>query len=585
MEDLLELLKSTKLADRKKAIDELQSWNEQLEMEDTLTLLEHAGQIWPISNEEWDDPSYALVKATCVFIHEDMISTFEKNLFKYSYQAINFVLSGLIIHHSDAAKQLYKKIFSQLYFQAFFIPSYDERNLIFEKKERTVTAIEVLIENNITLHPWYEGYYHFLVAMGLEQKYITSAEVPLDKEFIFEELQSLLDRYLEYHHDYKRTYVYEAWKTSYYQLRFYLKNYLTLYSTFCSDEELLNLQTILKWKDNIIKLDYIEILWKRNLTNDVINQTVQEILVSNEGTHSAYKILQTYKPELLPTDSTFQTYFVKESADFLFYNNSQEIEKFPTEVEIMGSFHETDVMYGEDLTYYVLRFKSTELALADKSWMRMMLGAYYTSNIPTPWQPTELEDGFTDFLPWSSKPFEEHVEDFRAHLAEKHGTAEKDEVFYQSRPTFNRRNNTIALLTFIAFFALIWVNDWFIIGLLLPPIWLLLKYLHAKRLEKNILVQIRGYYLDYFCFNDDTYLTMNQISKIHYEKRTIAKRERFLYLPLKTWHYIIYDHGDQEIYTIPASYLIEEYFIPILKSRSAHLSQPFVLTWEVDEGE
>jgi len=147
MEDLLNLLKSPKLADRKRAIDELQSWNEQLTMTDTIILLEEAGQIWPISNEEWDDPSFALVKAACVFINEDMISTLEKNIFKYSYQAINFVLSGLIIHHSYTAKLLYKKIFRQLYFQAPFIPSYDERNLIFEQKERTVTAIEILIEN------------------------------------------------------------------------------------------------------------------------------------------------------------------------------------------------------------------------------------------------------------------------------------------------------------------------------------------------------------------------------------------------------------------------------------------------------
>ena len=421
--------------------------------------------------------------------------------------------------------------------------------------------------------------------MGLEQKYITSTDVPLDKEFITEKLQSLLDQYLEYHQDYKRTYVYEAWKTPYYELRFYLKNYLTLYSTLCSDEELLNFQTILKWKDNIIKLDYIEILWKRNLNNEVINQTVQEILVSNEGTHTAYKILQTYKPELLPKDSTFQTYFVKEAADFLFYRSSDGIDKFPTEVEIMGSFQENDMLYGDDLTYYVLRFKSTYPSLADKGWMRMLLGAYYTSNIPTPWHPTELEDGFTDFLPWGSKTYEEHVVDFRAHLAEKHGTGEKDEVFYQSRPTFNRRNNTIALLTFIAFFALIWVNDWFIIGLLLTPIWLLFKYLHQKRLEKNILVQIRGYFFDYFCFNEGTYITLNEIAKIHYEKRTVAKRERFLYLPLKTWHYIIYDHGGQEIYTIPGSYLLEAYFIPILQTRTAHLSQQPVLTWKVDEGE
>lgn len=584
MDDLLNLLNSPKLADRKKAIEELSSWNEQLEMEDAITLLEEAGKIRPISNEEWDDPSLFLVRAACVFIHEDMIATIEKNLFNYSYKAINFALSVLIILGTEEAKQLYKKIFRQLCFQARMVPLNKELYVIFEQKERTLTAIEVLIENEIFLHPWYEEYYHYLVAAGLEFKYITSTDVPLNQEFIRDVLQSYMDQYLEYHQEYTRAFVYEAWKRPYYDLRFFLKIYLSLYGSFCSDEELLNLQAILKWKDPEIKLYYIEILWKRNIHHDDSIQTVQDILISNDGTHQAFNLLQTYKPELLPKDPSFQTYFVKEAADFLFYNSNQGIEKFPTEVEIMGSFQEKDVLYGDDVTYYVLRFKSTDPAMAQEGWMRMLMGAYYTCNIPTPWHPIELEDGFTDFLPWSSKTYDKHVEDFRAHIAEKHGTGEKDEVFYQSRPSFNRVNNTMALLAFIGFFALIWVNDWFLFGLLLPPIWLVLKYLHAKKLEKNILVQIRGYALDYFCFNGGTYIPVHEISKIHFEKRTIAKRERFLYLPLKTWHYIIYDHGGQEIYTIPDRYLKEEYFIPILKSRMAHLSQPAEITWEEKVG-
>ncbi|MGX6444044.1 hypothetical protein ACWM35_12585 [Neobacillus sp. K501] len=583
MEDLLNLLNSPSLADRKKAIDALQGWNEQLVMEDAIALLEEAGKIWPLSNEEWDDPSLALVRAACVFIHEDMVGALEKNMFRFSYNAINFALSVLVILGTEEAKQLYKNTFRELYFQAPMIPLNKELYVIFEQKERTLTAMEVLIENELFLHPWYDAYYHYLAAVAVEKKYITSTEVPLNQEFIRDQLQQFMDQYLEYHPEYTRAFVYEAWKSPYYDLRFFLKIYLSLYNSFSSEEELLNLQTILKWKDPEIKLYYIELLWKRNIHHDDSIQTVQDILISNDGTHQAYHLLETYKPELLPKDPSFQSYFVKEEAENLFYNSSG-IEKFPTEVEIMGSFQEKDVIYEGDLTYYVLRFRSTDPSFAQKGWMRMLIGAYYTLNLPRPWHPHELDDGNTDFLPWNSKSYEEHVVDFRAHLAEKHGTGEKEEVFYQSRPSYKRVNNTIALLAFIGFFALIWVNDWFLFGLLIPPIWLLLKYLHDKRLEKNVLVQIRGYSLDYFCFNEGTYIPLNEISKIHYEKRKIAKRERFLSLPIKTGHYIIYDHGGQEIYIIPDKYLIEEYFIPILKSRMNHLSQPAVITWEEKEG-
>ena len=134
MQDVLNLLKSTKLTDRRRAIEELMDWDVQLDLVDVITLLEEAGNVLPISDEEWDDPSNALVRAACVFIHEEMIPVFEKNILKYSYQAINFVCSILMISHSERALTLYKKTFGQLYHQVPLIPLYEERQLILEQK-------------------------------------------------------------------------------------------------------------------------------------------------------------------------------------------------------------------------------------------------------------------------------------------------------------------------------------------------------------------------------------------------------------------------------------------------------------------
>ena len=582
MQDVLNLLKSTKLTDRSRAIEELMDWNVQLNLEDAIDLLEEAGSILPISNEEWDDPSNALVRAACVFIHEEMIPIFEKNVFKYSYQAINFVCSLLIISSSDRAVTLYKKIFQKLYFQVPLIPLDQELQIILEEKERTITAIKVLVENKITLHPWYEPYFHYLVATALKQDYLESEEVPLDKDFIRGELQSLFDRYQEYHADYKRKYVYEVWKKSYLELRFYLGIYLPIYSASCSVDELWSLKNILNFNDNHMKLQYIEILWKRKFNHELLDQEVLKILVSDEGTHRAYRILEDYKPELIPKDLNLQTTFVKEAAENLILNSSVGNGQFPTEVEVMGDIQITDALYGDHLTYYIVRYKPADTNVSDNSWMRMLMGAYYTSEIPTPWHPYELDDSYTDFILWESKSYEEHADDFHEYLAEKQSKYKKDEVFYQSTPSYNRHNNTMALLLFAFSFGLIWVSDWFILALPLPFIWLFMKYLHFKRLEKNILIQIRGYFFDYFYFNNDTCIELRDISKIHYEKRTVAGKERFLKLPFKTWHYILYDYGDNEIYAIPANYLLEAYFIPILQSRTSHLSQQPVLSWEVE---
>ncbi|MEL4028960.1 hypothetical protein NST89_10410 [Caldifermentibacillus hisashii] len=97
MQVILDQLEEENLGIRKKAIEALKKWEYQLELEDACLLLEKAAEIKPLCEDEWDNPSYALVTAACIFIHEDMVPVIEKNILRYSLRAAIKVLSFLLV--------------------------------------------------------------------------------------------------------------------------------------------------------------------------------------------------------------------------------------------------------------------------------------------------------------------------------------------------------------------------------------------------------------------------------------------------------------------------------------------------------
>lgn len=413
--------------------------------------------------------------------------------------------------------------------------------------------------------------------MGIEKQYFKAEHYPLNKEYIHNELEELFAIYLEKHEIYTQELAYEVWKDSYLKIRYNLRFLLTLYFSFCTDKEAYALQNILKWKDNQIRLIYIELMWKRGLEIGI--KEIEEILKSTDGSQEAFIIINENKPELLPRDPVFQNYFVTEAARFIFYNHEDGIEKFPSEVEIMGSFEWKEYEFDENLMYYVVRFKSADHVFKSKGWMRMLIGAYHTGSIPTSYNLVGLDDHYTDFETWDNKTFNEHVTDFQNFLREKH-QKNIDEIFYDYIPIFDKKNNTIALISFISSFFLVLVSDWFIIPVILAPIWLLLKYFQAKKIKKNVRTRIRGYYLDYFWFNEGEYIDLQSIAEVKFEKKVLAKQDRFLFLPLKKWHFVFYDYGQEVIFSIPRHYIEAEYFFPIFKSRIAHFVNKPKITFE-----
>jgi hypothetical protein len=578
MEDILTLLRKNDLSERRKALELLWNWDNALDLDDTLEVLRLAGLIKPISDEEWDNPSDALVTAACMFIQNEMIPVIENNIINYSYSAANKVLSYVLLLQTEESVSLYKKIIGNYIFQSRLVPEYEEMKLIADEKDCLLIAMETLVENEANFHPWYIEYYHYLVAHGFQKHYLKPEEVLLDKEYIENQLAFVIQMYEEYHSDYRYNFVYEAWKNRYLHMRFFLKNYMTLYSIFCSDEQLEGYRFILDWKDNTLRLHYIEILWQRQL--DVEFSVIDQILKSDDGPIEAYTLLRTYKPELIPTDITYQEYYVREAAAFHFFSHSG-IYKFPDGLEVMGSFEVVD-FYEDRLTYYMLRYKSSDPMYTGNGWMRMLAGAYMTQSLPTGYQVADLWDIHTDYVSWDDKDLSGHEEDFRKWLAEKHDMVAEEEVFYNYFPKFDRKANTVALLFAFVFLVSIWISEWFVLGLMAIPIWWLLKFFHGKRIEKNVFVQLRGYYMDFYCFDEGTCVTLNQIHRIELEKRTLARENRYLFLPMKTWHFVFYGEDELELYCIPRNYLEEEFFFPILKQRSAHLVQPPALKWEQD---
>jgi len=578
MDELLQLLESEVEWERRKAMNALLDWNVQLDIKDTYKLLEKAAQLRPVYDEDWDDPSYCLVSAACVFISDDMLPVIEKHILNYSVRAINKVLSLCVLLNSEPAKDLYNKIFQQYYTKIAFIPEYNDRAMIVDSKEAIIFAIEQLIENNAHTHEWYKPYYHYLLAAGIQSGYFTHSDFPLSKEYVASRLQGLFDKYLEVHSVYEEKLVYNVWKDSYFNLRFEIRIFLTLFNDITKDEEFLELKNILKWKDNVIRLIYIELLWKRGI--NLGEDTILEILYSHEGSVQAYNILDRYKPDLIPNDTSFHNPYLSEIAETTFYNHPEAVEKLPDEVEIMGSFEEVDPYFDEKLTYYVVRIRSEDPAFKGQGWMRLLIGAYYSHELPRFYQPQTLMITYTDLVPWDQKSLDEHIQDFRE-IVNSNNDSLKNDVSYQSAPVYSKKNNTIAFI--IGFYSLILTGffEWFAIGVLAAPIWLIFKYFHSKKLEKNILIQLKGFNFEYFYFDESTYVNLAYVSKISLEKMTVAKPERFLFLPIKKWHYVFYDMDGEILYAIPKQYFYEEdYFFIILKNIVKNLTHKPELEWE-----
>ncbi|MDQ0271693.1 hypothetical protein [Cytobacillus purgationiresistens] len=585
LNEILGLMKSNDLDDRREAIKQCIDWTGEIDVEDCLTLFAEAAKVTPLSREEWDDPSKALVMAAGTFLLDEMIPVIEKHIFQYSYEAIHISMSYLLIKNTEDSLAAYKRLFKQLYSQIQIIPVYRESK-IFENKDSMLTALEALIENEVVFHEWYIEYYHYLLAYCVAYEYIKVSDQNVDKDFVSGQLAVLIEDYKEYDEVFTREYDLEAWKNTYSKMRFFLRGYLIIKNSYCTDEEILSYDFILKWKDPYIKLTYLIMLWIRKLDADP--QIAIDILKGNYGTGYAYGVLQEYKKEALPTDLSIQDYFVIEAADFTFFNHEEGVGKFPDETEVMGSFKRKDYRFGDNYTYYIVRFRSSYPAFAGKGWMRMMIGPYHTGSLPTPHTISDQDANYTDFMPWESQSLDKHKEDFNNVLKESFDTPQHEErIFGSYVPSFNRKHHTIAILLFVlSILSIVLIdNDWIALSLFIAPIWLLLTYVHAKVLERNVFVQLREHSLEYCHFGDHTHVQLPHIESVHFEKIRPLVKDRFCLLPINQWHFVFYDNEGDIIYQIPRNYIKEEYFFGHFKDLISYYHHPPVIRWEANEDE
>lgn len=93
LNEILKLFSSKDLSIREEAINRCFKWDEEIELEDSFTLFAEAARIFPISNEDWDDPSLALTNVAGVYINEEMVPVIERHIYHYSYRGILLSMS------------------------------------------------------------------------------------------------------------------------------------------------------------------------------------------------------------------------------------------------------------------------------------------------------------------------------------------------------------------------------------------------------------------------------------------------------------------------------------------------------------
>lgn len=580
LNEILKLFSSKDLSIREEAINRCFKWDGEIELEDSFTLFAEAARIFPISNEDWDDPSLALTNVAGVYINEEMVPVIERHIYHYSYRGILLSMSYLLIINTDESLEAYKRIFKKLHLQLNILPVYYE-NKILENKESMLTALNAIIENNVIHHNWYYKYYHYLLSHCVSNDYIKSGEQFADNEFVTSELDRLIEEYMQYDEVYTREYVYEAWRNTYLHKRISLRGYLSIKASYCSDAELLSYDYIFNWKDPYIKLTYLILLWKRKL--DASPQVALDIMRGNEATDYAYNIVNYNKTETLVKDLEYQKYFVIEHADFTFYHHEDGIGKFPDETEVMDSFIRKNSTYDEDFIYYIVRFRSSYPTFASNGWMRMLIGPFHPSLLPTPNRIDEYDANFTDFMPWDSQPIENHIEDFKELLKESYDTEQDEEAIYGLyTPRFNRKHITTAIILFVlSILSTVFINnDWAALGLFTGPVWLLVNFIYAKILERNVFVQLREHSLEYNHFGDYTYTKLLDIESVDLEKIRPLLKDRFLFLPYKKWHFVFYNYDGNIVYQIPRNYIKEEFFFANFSESIKFYNHPPSLKWE-----
>lgn len=574
---IVKKLSSTDLYNRAKGIDQLRkSLQKDVYLDSLIYLLEAAGQTFPNSLEDWDDGSYHLVGFCSEYPHSDLVKPIERNFEQYSERAKLQALYLLITIKSDLARDAYIRL----------IEKYSDRfelgidvAYIFEETDWAPKLVKKLIPllNNDRLN---SSIFHMLLLCqrsGIDLS-LTSSEKNLIREQIKQNYRIKRDSYLSYDNDYSLQFVYQAWKESYAIIRSEMGIYLQLMQYFFDDEIQGFLLEALQFKDAYLKVDAVISLLERGY--HVSRETIESCAFNIEACVWFYTRLgESSKEHFYKLNEDIQHSFVKNRL-FHYLVEHDEFGIVPDEIEVIKR-NDTTNYYGQEVTYYLARFKSHRDDWSEKGWMAAYVGAFLTDQIPSP----KMFDGtITSFTSWNHLTEDEHIH--QLDQLNKKNNAELDtEVILESKPSWHYGTFVIGVITAIRTWTSFSNNDP-IYFLLLALLWSLFVFkLYATiKLRKDSKVILSSRQLTFIKANESKTIELHKIYRMTMELRKWGKNEgKMAAYQRKVKYIVFYDKDENEILSIPSTFINATQLIAEIRMLTDHLvEQPIIDVYEKD---
>ncbi|WP_088067013.1 hypothetical protein [Gottfriedia luciferensis] len=565
------------LYQRAKGVDQLrQALHSSATIDSLIYLLEEAGKNFPRSMEDWDDGSYHLVGFCSEFQHVDLINPIEKNFDQYSERAKTQALYLLISLKSELARDAYFRIIKKNIDQIGFGINVQ---FIFEETEWTPFLVKNLLPY-IEKEQTAVSIFH-MILLCLRNSIslpFTNEEKDFIKEILKQYYKQRRESYLNYDRDYNLKYVYQAWKESYIMVRAEMGIYLQLMQFYFDDSIYRYLEEALQFNDPYLKVDAVISLMEQGVQ---IDQEMLDYCAHNiESSVWFYtKLSEVSKKDVYPITEEHQRSFVKNRL-FHYLIDHQDFGIIPDEIEVIKRY-DTLNYYGEEVAYYLTRFRTVQDDWLEKDWMAALVGAYFPNQIPS---PKIVDETITTFTKWDQLTEDEHKNHLEAE--NKKNTDKLDqEVILESKPGWHFGTYFLGFLTAVRTVTAFGTNDP-IYFLLLSLLWVvfLFKVYATVKLRKELKVILTVRHLTLIKRNEITTIELHKINRMTLELRRWGKNEGKMAAYQRKVNYIVfYDKENNEILSIPSTSINSELLFFEIKLLTSHLVEtPTIEGYEND---
>jgi hypothetical protein len=351
-------------------------------------------------NENYsDDCSVAIMNFVSQYDLSEFYDVIEEVFPKMSVWARSY---SLTILSQVPTKESLTTLLKLLHSYTGNIPIFD-----FNLDENSISkeAVDVLFPDllSYTDEPSYSySIYHFTLQC-LRENLLSSSDVMHHRDTLVEkiiQLKTVIEEYQDLFDDQT------IWDDPIYMdLRHTVGLYLDFAGYFNSDDEITEILTgCLGLTDK--KLQYFSALSLLRFGHDIPNEVFASIGSSPELRCFLFEHLNLLGAiHLFPEEFKSQEYLAESNlVQWLTYPT--ELGRTPDDIELMEMISATDEQ-GEEIEYYIFRFRSSHPEWIERGWMAGVSGYYIKKDTPT---IDAYKCTFSHFEPWDSKTPEEHLD-------------------------------------------------------------------------------------------------------------------------------------------------------------------------------